>query len=673
MIGRRSSFLVLVAAGLAAGFFAAPADAAKNLVSFSGGRDISSSPIMLSGGKDYTTTVWFGWQTLVVELANRGHEPAQVAVQLLRNPSSAEWGNSVAFTSTLAPGGSARWRIPLLYLTYSKGARRWPSQGALTNIMSRGRIRPPLEVGSIAVALTGTVAGAGAVISRMELADPHPLKGWVDRFGQNGAVDWRGKVKSDGALAEADKLEVKELAASPPPADRDRYQAWTGKPARNASGFFRLEKVDGVWWLVAPDGNLFYSQGLDCVWTGGARLDSVTRPAFSWLPPDKGKFAAAWGDAHGAVKNETEPRWPSFQISNLIRKWGPEKYDVNYRERALARLIGWGFTTIGNWSDPNLVAMRRMPYVTTGPETWKLWDKVTYAAPNILDAFHPKFESFARDVCAEMVRFKDDPMCVGHFLENEIYWDALPEAVLGLEEGAPAKARLIKELKRKYVTIKALNVAWGTTATGFGELRWPEDREPTKAALKDMGKFMGEFTDRWYGAWARGMREADPHHLLLGDRFAMEPDWEEILVSCGKHMDVVSINYYAHELPRETFDKYYAKTGKPMLIGEYGFDSVDEGLLTAAVTVANQEERAEGYRYYTERTAAIPYIIGAHYFQYWDEPVTGRFDRETGFNGFVRVTDNPYAPLVKAARESNGKIYRIHAGEVAPGGREPRI
>ena len=143
-------------------------------------------------------------------------------------------------------------------------------------------------------------------------------------------------------------------------------------------------------------------------------------------------------------------------------------------------------------------------------------------------------------------------------------------------------------------------------------------------------------------------------------------------MSCARHMDVVSINYYDLELSKAEFDRYYSLAGKPIIIGEYGFNSMDGGCLTAAVPVANEEERGVGYRWFTERAAALPYIIGLHFFQYWDEPITGRFDRETSFNGFVRVTDISYNWLVESAKITNGRIYRLHAGEVKPTERSPK-
>jgi hypothetical protein len=52
--------------------------------------------------------------------------------------------------------------------------------------------------------------------------------------------------------------------------------------------------------------------------------------------------------------------------------------------------------------------------------------------------------------------------------------------------------------------------------------------------------------------------------------------------------------------------------------------------------------------------AENPDFVGAHWFQYVDQPLTGRtLDGENGHVGFVTVTDQPYDELVAAAREAN--------------------
>jgi len=68
----------------------------------------------------------------------------------------------------------------------------------------------------------------------------------------------------------------------------------------------------------------------------------------------------------------------------------------------------------------------------------------------------------------------------------------------------------------------------------------------------------------------------------------------------------------------------------------------------------------------------LPYIVGSHYFQYWDEPITGRSDTETAYNGFVNIADIASAPLVAAARATNARIYAVHAGVEAPFAVAPR-
>jgi len=51
--------------------------------------------------------------------------------------------------------------------------------------------------------------------------------------------------------------------------------------------------------------------------------------------------------------------------------------------------------------------------------------------------------------------------------------------------------------------------------------------------------------------------------------------------------------------------------------------------------------------------------LGAHWFQYLDEPLTGRtLDGENAHVGFVTVADLPYAEFVSAAREPNLSVLR---------------
>ena len=42
----------------------------------------------------------------------------------------------------------------------------------------------------------------------------------------------------------------------------DAWGGWRGVTT-TATGRFRVERMDGVWWLVTPDGHGFFSMGVD--------------------------------------------------------------------------------------------------------------------------------------------------------------------------------------------------------------------------------------------------------------------------------------------------------------------------------------------------------------------------------------------------------------------------
>jgi hypothetical protein len=62
----------------------------------------------------------------------------------------------------------------------------------------------------------------------------------------------------------------------------------------------------------------------------------------------------------------------------------------------------------------------------------------------------------------------------------------------------------------------------------------------------------------------------------------------------------------------------------------------------------------------------MPELIGTHWFQWADQPSTGRFDGENYNIGLVDVTDRPYPELVGALVETHRRAFRIHSGEIAP-------
>jgi hypothetical protein len=86
--------------------------------------------------------------------------------------------------------------------------------------------------------------------------------------------------------------------------------------------------------------------------------------------------------------------------------------------------------------------------------------------------------------------------------------------------------------------------------------------------------------------------------------------------------------------------------------------------------VAREEDRGPAYGNFLKAALAQPMIVGAHWFQYLDQPASGRLlDGENGHLGLVAITDVAYPGFVEAVRKSNlqaiGQL-RAEAQQKAP-------
>ena len=113
--------------------------------------------------------------------------------------------------------------------------------------------------------------------------------------------------------------------------------------------------------------------------------------------------------------------------------------------------------------------------------------------------------------------------------------------------------------------------------------------------------------------------------------------------------DVYSLNNYAYTV-NQRGDRQGAQPDRPAdsdrrIPFRHAGPRHDSG----ARQTSSQEERGVAYRYYVENAVADPSIVGTHWFEWIDEPSTGRFDGENYNIGLVDVTDRPYRELLDAA------------------------
>jgi agarase len=84
---------------------------------------------------------------------------------------------------------------------------------------------------------------------------------------------------------------------------------------------------------------------------------------------------------------------------------------------------------------------------------------------------------------------------------------------------------------------------------------------------------------------------------------------------------------------------------------------------TGLVPVTSQADRAQAYRDYVLGAVRHPQFVGTHWFQWKDEPTTGRvYDEENYQIGFVDIADTPYRETIDASREVGRTLYKLRIG-----------
>ncbi|MBC7326804.1 beta-galactosidase [bacterium] len=504
---------------------------------------------------------------------------------------------------------------------------------------------------------------------------PTTPKSWekiVDRYGQYTGTNWKGKVHSDADLKKQWEEEEKWLKEHPAPPDRDEYGGWKDGPQLKATGFFRtayvvngkeadppsdLREGKGRWWLVTPSGHLFFSLGIDCVGHWEVSPIKGREYMFSWLPSPSDPLSEFYRDDK-----------INFYAMNLKRKYG-DKWQEIWTDITLRRLPSWGFNTIGNWSSSEVFYPRRVPYTVAihygGNIKW-------FLTPDVFDENFPKVVDEA--IANATREWKDDPWCLGYFVDNELPWGGwggdpfsryeLPIKALSNDGTLPAKREFVRVLKEKYGEIENLNKAWNTSFDSWESFLEKPANMPaqlTDACINDLSELLTHFARRYFQVIRDTLKKHAPNQLYLGCRFASRP--MEVVRVAAEYCDVVSFNIYSRDVNEQAW-AFTNTLGKPCIIGEFHFGALDRGMFhTGLVAVRNQEERGTAYQNYVKSVWKLPAFVGCHWFQYVDEPLTGRFDGENYNIGFLSVVDYPYWELVNAAREINSQVYKVLGGQ----------
>lgn len=446
------------------------------------------------------------------------------------------------------------------------------------------------------------------------------------------------------------------------PAPRTR---WGGIADRrfSPSGFFRVGRHDGVFWLVDPDGGRFLSKGVDTVRFDQDNIKDTARSPYAEACQRKYGSRSAWQTA------------------------------------VARRLAGWGFNTLGSWSDEAVASigdtqLAMTPNLDLGMSfTWRHNDRHRNEPErDFPDIFHPAFvdhiEHRAHERCSQR---SGERNILGWYIDNELRWcpdwrgaDDLLMLFLNWPGSAPGRIFAIDLLRDRYPAFEAFNAAWRTPARSWSELtalphieppcrrKPPYDRneaaedtanraDPGRAAIMaDCDAFLALAAELYFTSTAAAIKAVAPHHLVLGCRFAYPPP-RPVIDAAARHVDIVSFNCYGADANGAL--AAYRGAGRPYLIGEFSFRAADSGLPNSegsGPVVATQAERAAGFRRYVTEALRDPMLVGYHWFEHADQPAEGRFDGENSNFGTVTIDDQVYEELTCAMTAVNTEAEIIH-------------
>ncbi len=577
---------------------------------------------------------WTGYDFLVLEFRASSSQRFELGLETNRGriakrigPFAGVWVRAaVPLRFYREPAGSA----VDLAATYNQ-----PRSSYWINIDS-SRVGPTTDVRGITVAMSYPAGTPTFELRAINLARTDPgdavLEGkpLVDEFGQYTRAEWRGKVRTPEALKRAWEAEDEALRAGAP--DRCPYGGYFRTSAK-ATGYFHVEQIDGRWWFVCPDGHLFFSAGVNGVGTTAGTRVQGREDLFGALPP------AGLISPPGGAGGRGGGLAGSFYTWNLIRRFGSEDWRAKWAQFTARRLASWGLNSIHYWGPRSLEegAEPRVPYAQM-LRGWQTADSIM----GMPDVYAPDFtERVEQTAASQLDAREDDPWMLGYFIGNEPPWPGRENQLADAILAGPAS-----EMQRR---LKA-HLVQGDT---------PERRKA----------FVYAAFDRYLDVVNAACRRHAPHHLNLGIRFGGAGHDE--LVRALRGVDVFSYNTYRYAPERATLDRLYALTQRPILVGEFHIGAPERGLAPGLVQAMNQEERGAAYRYFVEQGAAHPALVGAHWFQWLDQPVTGRNDGENYNIGFVDVTDQPYAELVAAATTTHARLLDVHRGTTPPVARVP--
>lgn len=381
----------------------------------------------------------------------------------------------------------------------------------------------------------------------------------------------------------------------------------------DATGFFRVEEIDGRWWIITPLGHPFIAASVGEMVVGGSDRQ-------------KRAMTSIFG---------TLPLWAASEMDWIRSK---------------------GFTALGRGSSSTVKDIpSRMPYCVYCDPMYafsrNLQKNKGYDVPMALPIlFDDEYESYISQYIRWLSLYANDPYCIGIFTDNELYWtnDILKIYITRLPAGC----------KSRKVAQEWLDERKGKINSGVSDIT-PEDVDAFKAYC----------LDSYLSITKNVLRMYDPNHMFIGQRFY---SWTSELVSpamldvAGRYMDIVSINHYTKWTPsQQDFENWSNWSGRPIIVSEFYVKGEDSGLPNntgIGWIVPTQRDRGLFYENFVISLLKTKKCVGWQWFKYQDndpEDLTADPSNIDSNKGLVKWNFERYDEMIDLMEEVNLQIYNL--------------
>jgi autotransporter-associated beta strand protein len=353
-----------------------------------------------------------------------------------------------------------------------------------------------------------------------------------------------------------------DYTVNPANLELSKYGGWLKGPRQTASGFFRVQKVNGRWWCVDPEGYLYIHKALNSVNMDFDTADVLYAKMREYGFNGFGNWT--WNGPTGGG-----PADRSIIAESTVKDTIPMAYTPR-------------FGMIGSYRNERLPA----------------------GTPRIeLPVFDPGFEQRAPGYAQAAITdaLKNDPHLFGYFTDNELPFNtALQEHLKVTDTTDP-----------NYVAAVNFLASRGKTP--------PAD--PDTVDGEDAKAYTALCGERYYSVVRQAIRAVDPNHMYIGSRcHSGEKGNQAFMENAGKYVDIMSVNHYHHWGDRRINTNALAEwLGRPLMFTEFYVKSLEDGDSAengAGFNGRNLTSGANFYQNFVTTHLESGNLVGFHWFKY---------------------------------------------------------